>query len=207
MQLPMDEKHGYTRNYVEGRLAILMGGRSAEMLIFNQMTTGAGNDIEQATQIARKMVTEWGMSDLLGPMTFGKKNEEVFLGREIQSSRDYSEVTARMIDEEISRIVRESQRFADEILRKDIDILHRIAKELLKYETIDAKDLEKILKGEKLTRALNGSSPQKMQKKRRRQYTKRNNNRRTKAQNLDIENKSDSNQSKPAKDKKANIKT
>ena len=207
MQLPMDEKHGYTRNYVEGRLAILMGGRSAEMLIFNQMTTGAGNDIEQATQIARKMVTEWGMSDLLGPMTFGKKNEEVFLGREIQSSRDYSEVTARMIDEEISRIVRESQRFADEILRKDIDILHSIAKELLKYETIDAKDLEKILKGEKLTRALNGSSPQKMQKKPRRQYTKRNNNRRTKAQNLDIENKSDSNQSKLAKDKKADIKT
>ena len=207
MQLPMDEKHGYTRNYVEGRLAILMGGRSAEMLIFNQMTTGAGNDIEQATQIARKMVTEWGMSDLLGPMTFGKKNEEVFLGREIQSSRDYSEVTARMIDEEISRIVRESQRFADEILRKDIDILHRIAKELLKYETIDAKDLEKILKGEKLTRALNGSSPQKMQKKPRRQYTKRNNNRRTKAQNFDNEKKSDSNQSKQAKDKKADIKT
>ena len=207
MQLPMDEKHGYTRNYVEGRLAILMGGRSAEMLIFNQMTTGAGNDIEQATQIARKMVTEWGMSDLLGPMTFGKKNEEVFLGREIQSSRDYSEVTARMIDEEISRIVRESQRFADEILRKDIDILHSIAKELLKYETIDAKDLEKILKGEKLTRALNGSSTQKMQKKSRRQYTKRNNNRRTKVQNLDIEKKSDSNHSKPAKDKKADIKT
>ena len=171
MQLPMDEKHGYTRNYVEGRLAILMGGRSAEMLIFNQMTTGAGNDIEQATQIARKMVTEWGMSDLLGPMTFGKKNEEVFLGREIQSSRDYSEVTARMIDEEISRIVRESQRFADEILRKDIDILRRIAKELLKYETIDAKDLEKILKGEKLTRALNGASPQKVQKKPKSQYT------------------------------------
>ena len=171
------------------------------------MTTGAGNDIEQATQIARKMVTEWGMSDLLGPMTFGKKNEEVFLGREIQSNRDYSEVTARMIDEEISRIVRESQRFADEILRKDIDILHSIAKELLKYETIDAKDLEKILKGEKLTRALNGSSTQKMQKKSRRQYTKRNNNRRTKAQKLDIEKKSDSNHSTPAKDKKADIKT
>ena len=148
-----------------------------------------------------------GMSDLLGPMTFGKKNEEVFLGREIQSSRDYSEVTARMIDEEISRIVRESQRFADEILRKDIDILHSIAKELLKYETIDAKDLEKILKGEKLTRSLNGSSTQKMQKKSRRQYTKRNNNRRTKAQKLDIEKKSDSNHSTPAKDKKADIKT
>ena len=173
MQLPMDEKHGYTRNYVEGRLAILMGGRSAEMLIFNQMTTGAGNDIEQATQIARKMVAEWGMSDLLGPMTFGKKNEEVFLGREIQSHRDYSEVTARMIDEEISRIVRDSQRLADEILRKDIDILHRMAKELLKYETIDSKDLGKILKGERLTRPLNGAPAPKKQKRPRRRYQRK----------------------------------
>ena len=170
MQLPMDEKHGYTRNFVEGRLAILMGGRSAEILIFDEMTTGAGNDIEQATQIARKMVTEWGMSDLLGPMTFGKKNEEVFLGREIQSSRDYSEVTARMIDEEISRIVRDSQRLADEILRKDIDILHRLAKELLKYETLDSKDLEIILNGEDLTRPLNShasnSKPNRKRQKR-----------------------------------------
>ena len=156
MQLPLSEKHGYTRDYVEGRLAILMGGRSAEMLIFNQMTTGAGNDIEQATEISRKMVVEWGMSDLLGPMTFGKKNEEVFLGRELQSNRDYSEVTARMIDEEVSRIVREAQRASEEILRKDIDLLHRIAKELLKYETVDSKDLEKILKGQRLTRKLNG---------------------------------------------------
>tara|TARA_B100000003_G_C10929200_1_gene370408 strand:- start:130 stop:2214 length:2085 start_codon:yes stop_codon:yes gene_type:complete len=165
MQLPMDEKHGYTRNFVEGRLAILMGGRSAEMLIFNQMTTGAGNDIEQATQIAKKMVTEWGMSDLLGPMTFGKKNEEVFLGREIQSNRDYSEVTARMIDEEISRIVRDSQRSADEILRKDIDLLHRIAKELLKYETLEVSDLDKILKGQKITRPLNGHTNTKKPRK------------------------------------------
>ncbi len=102
------------------------------------------------------MVVEWGMSDLLGPMTFGKKNEEVFLGRELQSNRDYSEVTARMIDEEVSRIVREAQRASEEILRKDIDLLHRIAKELLKYETVDSKDLEKILKGQRLTRRLNG---------------------------------------------------
>ena len=173
MQLPIDEKHGYTRNYVEGRLAILMGGRSAEMLIFNQMTTGAGNDIEQATQIARKMVTEWGMSDLLGPMTFGKKNEEIFLGREIQSHRDYSEVTARMIDEEISRIVRYSQRMADKILQKDIDILHRLAQELLKYETIDADDLKKILKGNKLTRPINGQvKPRNLRKPRRRRTKK-----------------------------------
>ena len=173
MQLPIDEKHGYTRNYVEGRLAILMGGRSAEMLIFNQMTTGAGNDIEQATQIARKMVTEWGMSDLLGPMTFGKKNEELFLGREIQSHRDYSEVTARMIDEEISRIVRYSQRIADKILQKDIDILHCLAQELLKYETIDADDLKKILKGNKLTRPLNGQVKQRNLRKPRRRRTKK----------------------------------
>ena len=173
LQLPIDEKHGYTRNYVEGRLAILMGGRSAEMLIFNQMTTGAGNDIEQATQIARKMVTEWGMSDLLGPMTFGKKNEELFLGREIQSHRDYSEVTARMIDEEISRIVRYSQRIADKILQKDIDILHHLAQELLKYETIDADDLKKILKGNKLTRPLNGQVKQRNLRKPRRRRTKK----------------------------------
>ena len=173
MQLPIDEKHGYKRSYVEGRLAILMGGRSAEMVIFNQMTTGAGNDIEQATQIARRMVTEWGMSDLLGPMTFGKKNEEIFLGREIQSQKDYSEVTARMIDEEMSRIVRDSQRIADEILRKNIEILHRIAQELLKYETIDSIDLKKILKGEKLTRALNGQDKLKKKRKPRQSQNKK----------------------------------
>jgi len=200
MQLPMDEKHGYTRNYVEGRLAILMGGRSAEMLIFDQMTTGAGNDIEQATQIARKMVTEWGMSDLLGPMTFGKKNEEVFLGREIQSSRDYSEVTARMIDEEISRIVRDSQRLADEILRKDIEILHRMAKELLKYETIDSKDLDKILKGEKLTRPLNGTSVSKNQKRPRRRYQRKRNTK-------NGSNHNSSNGKKPLNEKDVNPKT
>tara|TARA_B100001167_G_C16769453_1_gene306246 strand:- start:228 stop:2300 length:2073 start_codon:yes stop_codon:yes gene_type:complete len=165
MQLPIDERHGYTRDYVEGRLGILMGGRSAEMLIFNQMTTGAGNDIEQATEIARKMVVEWGMSDLLGPMTFGKKNEEIFLGREIQSHRDYSDVTARMIDEEISRIVRDAQRTSEEILRKDIDLLNRLAKELLKYETITSDDLDKIIKGQKLTRRINGQSRQKPRKR------------------------------------------
>ncbi|MEE2764983.1 MAG: ATP-dependent zinc metalloprotease FtsH [Candidatus Neomarinimicrobiota bacterium] len=158
MQVPIDERHGYAKSYIEGRLAILMGGRGAEILIFNQMTTGAGNDIEQASQIARKMVTEWGMSSLLGPMTFGKKNEEIFLGREIQSQRDYSEVTARMIDEEISRIVRNAQRCAEEILKKEMKLLQRLAQELLKYETLNAKDLEKILEGKKLTRRMNGRS-------------------------------------------------
>mgnify|MGYP001317920461 FL=1 len=165
MQLPMDERHGYTRDFVEGRLGILMGGRSAEMLIFNEMTTGAGNDIEQATQIAKKMATEWGMSDLLGPMTFGKKSEEVFLGRDMGSSRDYSETTARMIDEEVSRIVRDAQRLADEILRKEIDILHHLAKELLKYETIDSKDLKVILQGKSLTRPLDVKAPKKRKRR------------------------------------------
>ena len=152
MQLPMDEKHGYSKPYVDGRLAILMGGRAAEMLIFDKMTTGAGNDIEQATQIARKMVTEWGMSDLLGPMTFGKKNEEIFLGREIQSQRDYSEVTARMIDEEISKIIRNAQRVSETILNENEDLLHSMAKSLLVHETIDAKDIEKLLNGKKIIR-------------------------------------------------------
>ena len=162
MQLPIDERHGYAKSYIEGRLAILMGGRGAEMLIFHQMTTGAGNDIEQATQIARKMITEWGMSDLLGPMTFGKKNEEIFLGREIQSHRDYSEVTARMIDEEISRILRNAQRSAELILKNEVELLHRLAQELLKYETLTVKDLEKILKGKKLTRRINGRNNNKI---------------------------------------------
>ena len=158
MQLPIDEKHGYSKPYVDGRLAILMGGRAAEMLIFNKMTTGAGNDIEQATQIARKMVTEWGMSDLLGPMTFGKKNEEIFLGREIQSQRNYSEVTARMIDEEISKIIRNAQRVSETILNDNEDLLHSMAKSLLMHETIDAKDIDKLLNGKKIIRRKSNTS-------------------------------------------------
>tara|TARA_B110000438_G_scaffold132381_1_gene128427 strand:- start:265 stop:2274 length:2010 start_codon:yes stop_codon:yes gene_type:complete len=158
MQLPMDEKHGYSKPYVEGRLAILMGGRAAEMLIFEKMTTGAGNDIEQATKIARKMVTEWGMSDLLGPMTFGKQNEEIFLGREIQSQRDYSEETARMIDEEISKNIRNAQERSQDILNENQELLHSMAKALLKHETIDAKDINKLLDGKKIIRRVNGAN-------------------------------------------------
>ena len=158
MQLPMDEKHGYSKPYVEGRLAILMGGRAAEMLIFEKMTTGAGNDIEQATKIARKMVTEWGMSDLLGPMTFGKQNEEIFLGREIQSQRDYSEETARMIDEEISKNIRNAQERSQDILNENQELLHSMAKALLKHETIDAKDINKLLDGKKIIRRVNGKN-------------------------------------------------
>lgn len=155
MQLPIDERHGYSKKYVEGRLAILLGGRASERKIFNELTTGAGDDIEQATVIAKKMVCEWGMSDLLGPMTFGKKNEEIFLGREIQSHRDYSDVTARMIDEEIAKLIRIAQKRAHELLDKHEKILHLFAEELIKYETIDDDDIKRILLGKKVIRRRN----------------------------------------------------
>ena len=165
MQLPIDEKHGYSREYINGRLAILMGGRAAEELIFNEMTTGAGNDIEQATSIARKMVCEWGMSDVVGPMTFGKKNEEVFLGREIQSQRDYSEDMAKTIDDEVVKIVRKAQATAKRILKKDISKLHGLADALLEKETIDGDDVQSIVYGSKAAPSKNGTAKKKSTKK------------------------------------------
>ena len=157
-QLPIDEKHTYSKEYIEGRLAILMGGRAAEMMIFSELTTGAGNDIEQATGFARKMVCEWGMSEDLGPMTFGKKNEEIFLGREIQSHRDYSETTAKLIDDEVVKIIRKAEKSADNILRKNDKILHAMANALLKHETIDHNDVKNLVDGKILRRRkMNGS--------------------------------------------------
>ena len=172
-QIPIDEKHNYSKDYIEGRLAILLGGRAAEQLIFNELTTGAGDDIEKATNIARKMVCEWGMSDVLGPMTFGKKNEEIFLGREIQSHRDYSESTARMIDEEVVRIIRKAQRSAATILEENVPILHIMANGLLKYETLDSKDINRIIDGKKLTRSKNGSIKKSRPKKRKKPQVKK----------------------------------
>ena len=158
-QIPIDEKHTYPKDYIEGRLAILLGGRAAESMIFNELTTGAGNDIEQATNIARKMVCEWGMSENLGPMTFGKKNEEIFLGREIQSHRDYSETTARLIDDEVVKIIRKAEKSAKQILKKNDKTLHAMASALLKHETIDHNDVEKILDGKILRRRkVNGAA-------------------------------------------------
>ena len=155
MQLPLDEKHGYSKGYITGRLAVMMGGRAAEELIFNEITTGASNDIERATSIARKMVCEWGMSDKLGPMSFGKKNEEIFLGREIQSHRDYSEKTAQEIDNEVVKIIQNAQSDARKILKKKIKLLHLMANELLVHETIDEKDIQLLLKGKKLPKKRN----------------------------------------------------
>jgi len=158
-QIPIDEKHTYPKDYIEGRLAILLGGRAAESMIFNELTTGAGNDIEQATNIARKMVCEWGMSENLGPMTFGKKNEEIFLGREIQSHRDYSETTARLIDDEVVKIIRKAEKSAKQILKNNDKTLHAMASALLKHETIDHDDVEKILDGKILRRRkVNGAA-------------------------------------------------
>ena len=155
MQLPLDEKHGYSKKYITGRLAVMMGGRSAEEIIFNEITTGASNDIERATSIARKMVCEWGMSDKLGPMSFGKKNEEIFLGREIQSHRDYSEKTAQEIDSEVVRIIKNAQKDSRKILEEKIDLLHLMASELLEHETIDEKDIKLLVKGKKLSKKKN----------------------------------------------------
>jgi cell division protease FtsH len=116
----------------------------------NQFTTGAGNDIERATDIARKMVCEWGMSDILGPVTFGKKEEEIFLGREIAQHRDYSESTAKEIDKEVRAIITEAQQIAEKLLEENIDMLHNLAKALLDFEILDGDQIEKVMKGQKL---------------------------------------------------------
>src|SRR5213078_2129263 len=126
MQLPLDDRHNYTKQYLETMVAIMLGGRLAEELFLDQMSTGAGNDIERATEMARKMVCEWGMSEL-GPLTFGKKEEQIFLGREIAQHRDYSEATAIQIDEEVRKMVSAGYNRAKEILLADRDALVRIA--------------------------------------------------------------------------------
>ena len=155
MQLPLDEKHGYSKTYILSRLAVMMGGRSAEEIIFNEITTGASNDIERATSIARKMVCEWGMSEAMGPMSFGKKNEEIFLGREIQSHRDYSEQTAQQIDHEVVTIIKDAQKTSHKILTDHIDLLHLMAEQLLEHETIDEADIKLLVAGKKLSKKIN----------------------------------------------------
>ncbi|MDR3763360.1 MAG: ATP-dependent zinc metalloprotease FtsH [Acidobacteriota bacterium] len=146
MQLPIDDKHGYNRTYLESELAILMGGRVAEEIFLQTMTTGAGNDIERATEMARKMVCEWGMSQL-GPLTFGKKEEQIFLGRELSQHRDYSEETAREIDAEVRRFIDTAYKTAFDVLGSNRDVLESIAKALLDREVLDAAELQAIIAG------------------------------------------------------------
>ncbi len=144
-QLPQDDRHTYSRDYLVDSIAILMGGRVAEEVVLNQRTTGASNDIERATQLARRMVCEWGMSEEMGPLSFGKREEQVFLGRDIAQHRDYSEQTALNIDREVRRLVEDNYARAKEILAAHRDILDRIAHGLLEKETLNLQDIDMII--------------------------------------------------------------
>ena len=160
--LPMDEKHTYSKKYLEALLAMLFGGRTAERLVFNEFTTGAGNDIERASNLARKMVCEWGMSEKMGPLTYGAKEEELFLGREITKHRDYSEETGKMIDEEVKKIISTAEKRAIEILSSNIDKLHALSNVLLEREILDSEEIDKVLRGEQLPALVkngNGNAP------------------------------------------------
>ncbi|WP_269755804.1 ATP-dependent zinc metalloprotease FtsH [Desulfogranum marinum] len=145
MQLPMDEKYTHARGFLLDSIAILFGGRVAEKLVFNEITTGAGNDIERASELARKMVCEWGMSDELGPLAYGKKDEQIFLGREIAQHRDYSELTAQKIDDAVKKIILEGNERVTKLLQDNMDILDAVAAELLEKETIMLEDMNRII--------------------------------------------------------------
>ncbi len=145
MQLPTEDKHSYNKETLLNRIAVLMGGRAAEEIVFHTMTTGAGNDIEHATEIARKMICEWGMSDRLGPVSFGKKDEQIFLGREMASMKNYSEATAVEIDEEIRRIVEDNYNRARTLLTDNIDVLHKLSRALIEKENLNGADVDVII--------------------------------------------------------------
>ena len=145
MQLPVDDRHGYSKGYLINQLAILMGGRVAEELVLKEMTTGAGNDLERATDLARKMVCEWGMSEKMGPLTFGKQNEQVFLGREMGCQRDFSDQIAMEIDQEVRRLVTENYERAKRLLTENMASLKRLAEALLEKEVLDGSDIDQIL--------------------------------------------------------------
>jgi cell division protease FtsH len=144
-QLPIDDKYTYSKDYLLKALSILLGGRAAEEIALNHRTTGAGNDLERATDLARKMVTEWGMSEKLGPLTFGKKDEQIFLGREIARHKDYSEKTAIEIDEEVKRLVIEAYNTAKNLLTENRDLLEMFAKNLLEKETMDGAEIDVLI--------------------------------------------------------------
>ncbi|MGD9950453.1 MAG: ATP-dependent zinc metalloprotease FtsH [Desulfobulbus sp.] len=145
MQLPLDEKYTHAKGFLLNSIAILFGGRVAEKLVFDEITTGAGNDIERASELARKMVCEWGMSEDLGPLSYGKKEEHIFLGREIAQHRDYSEETAQKIDAAVKHIILEANDRVTRLLEENMDILKALADELLEKETIVLEDMERII--------------------------------------------------------------
>lgn len=143
--LPTDDKHTFSKEYILSKIGALLAGRVAEKLVLNTVTTGAANDLEMATQLARKMVTEWGMSEKLGPVTFGKKEEHIFLGKEIGRPRDHSERIAELIDEEIRNIIHEQEQRIEKLLREHLPVLHKIAEKLLEKETLTGEEIRKIL--------------------------------------------------------------
>src|SRR5437016_1859455 len=145
-QIPLDDRHTHSKAFLVDNLAILFGGRAAEELVLGHMTTGAGNDIERATELAHKMVCEWGMSEKLGPMTFGKKEEEIFLGRDFTQRVDYSETTAVQIDTEVRRIIMEAYEHAKLLLRRNVEVLHKMAEALLEREVLDGAEIDEILR-------------------------------------------------------------
>jgi len=143
--LPVDERHTHSKEYLEATLAVLMGGRIAELLVFNQLDTGAGNDLERATKLARKMVCNWGMSEKLGPVTFGRTVEHIFLGKEMAQQKDYSEATAQLIDQEVTALIKKAEDVARDILQENLDKLHVLAEALLEKEIIDGSEVDKII--------------------------------------------------------------
>ncbi|MGB9720882.1 MAG: ATP-dependent zinc metalloprotease FtsH [bacterium] len=143
--LPIDERRTYSKTYCFNQLAFMLGGRVAEKLVLGDLSTGSGNDIEKATKLARKMVCEWGMSDKLGPLTYGEKQEEIFLGREIGMHRDYSEQTAREIDEEVKNIIKKAEAIAEEIIKSNIDKLKLLAEKLLEKEILSGDEIDEII--------------------------------------------------------------
>jgi cell division protease FtsH len=149
MYLPLDDKHTYRKEYLETRLALMLGGRVAEELFLSQITTGAGDDLERATDMARRMVCEWGMSEL-GPLTFGKKEEQIFLGREIAQHRDFSEETAQKIDREVRRFIDNAYQTAKGVLENNREPLQRIADALLEREVLDANEVKLLIEGKEL---------------------------------------------------------
>ncbi len=161
--LPDDDKHTHSRTYLDAELSMFFGGRIAEKLVFNEFTTGASNDLERASGLARKMVTEWGMSEKIGPITYGQKQQEIFLGREISQHKDYSEDIAREIDEEIRKILFNAEQRTEKLLKENIDKLHILSNALLEHELLDGDQIDAILRGEKIettafTAPYNGNS-------------------------------------------------
>jgi cell division protease FtsH len=147
MQLPVDERHTYPVKYLMDRLAVLFGGRAAEEIALNQITTGAGNDIEQGTDLARKMICEWGMSETMGPLAYGKKEEQIFVGREISQHKDYSEATAIAIDKEVKELVGKSYERAKKLVRENKKTLDKLAEALLERESLGSHEVDVIVFG------------------------------------------------------------